>query len=240
MVGFIYKYENKVNHKVYIGQTTDLVSRKSSHRYKSTFVVNKFYNAVRKYSWDNFDFDIIAQVQEDTLEKLTETLDSLESKFITEYDSFNNGYNSTPGGHSYRGKIVSEDFREYCRNREYSEETRKKMSIAAHNKQVSEETREKCRQNALKRDFGHYTNKNLTKRKESIRKALAKPVIQLDKEGNIVHEYPTVKEAARYIAEVLAPGKTVVGMENGIHRHCTKHTKKRFYYGYEWKFLADV
>ena len=240
MVGFIYKYENKINHKVYIGQTTDLVSRKSSHRYKSSFVISKFYNAVRKYGWDNFSFDIIAQVEEDTLEKLTETLDSLESKFILEYDSFNHGYNSTPGGHSYRGKTVSEDFREYCRNRKYSEETRKKMSIAAHNKKVSDETREKCRQNALKRDFGHYKNKNQEKRNASVRRALAKPVVQIDKKGNIIKEFCTLKEAAIFIKTFLAPGKTLAGIENGVHRHCTGLIKKRLYYGFEWKFRANV
>lgn len=66
MIGYIYKYENIINHKVYIGQTTDIINRKSSHRYKAQFVKSKFYNAVRKYGWDSFKFDIIAQVEADT------------------------------------------------------------------------------------------------------------------------------------------------------------------------------
>ena len=240
MVGFIYKYENKINHKVYIGQTTDLVNRKSSHKYKSTFEKSKFYNAVRKYGWDNFDFDIIAQVEEDTLEKVTEVLDNLEIKFIEEYDSFNHGYNSTTGGHSYRGKEVSEEFREYCRNRTYSDETRQKMSVAAHNKVVSERTKVKLRESALRRNLAAYREGTTEKRNAGIRKALAKSVLQLDKKGNIVNVFPTVHEAALFVTNFLAPGKTVVGMENGIHRHCSGYTKKRFYYGFEWKFGANV
>ena len=131
MVGYIYKYENKINHKVYIGQTVDLVNRKSCHKYKATFEKNKFYNAVRKYGWDNFDFDIIAQVEVGTSQEICKVLDALEEQYIEEYDSYNSGYNSTTGGHSCRDKEMPESYIEYCRNRTYSEETRKKMSEAS-------------------------------------------------------------------------------------------------------------
>lgn len=240
MIGFIYKYENKLNHKVYIGQTTDLVNRKASHRYKSTFVQSKFYNAVRKYGWDSFDFDVIAQVEEESLEKVCDILDSLEIKFISEYDSFNNGYNSTTGGHCYRGKEVSEEYREYCRNRTYSEETRAKMSQAARNKIVSDETREKLSAHAKERNFGKYADINREKINATLRAKFSKPVLQLDKEGNIVKEFPSEKEAAIFISTYLAPGKTLIGMMNGIHKHCTGNTNKRFYYGFEWKFKTNV
>lgn len=240
MVGFIYKYENKINHKVYIGQTTDLVNRKSSHRYKSTFVKSKFYNAVRKYGWDNFDFDIIAQVEDRDLAQLTDTLDSLEQKFIEDYDSFYNGYNSTTGGHCYRGKEVSEEFIEYCKNRTYSEETREKMSIAAHNKVVSESTKEKLRQSAIRNNFSKYRELTTEKRNKGIREALGKPVLQIDKDGIIVNEFPTVKDAALFVNTFLAQDKKLSGIEHGIHRHCTNQTKKRFYYGFEWKFKPIV
>lgn len=240
MIGFIYKYENKLNHKVYIGQTTDLVNRKASHRYKSTFVQSKFYNAVRKYGWDSFDFDVIAQVEEESLEKVCDILDSLEIKFISEYDSFNNGYNSTTGGHCYRGKEVSEEYREYCRNRTYSEETRAKMSHAARNKIVSDETRKKLSAHAKERNFGKYADINREKINATLRAKFSKPVLQLDKEGNIVKEFPSEKEAAVFISTYLAPGKTLIGMMNGIHKHCTGNTNKRFYYGFEWKFKTNV
>jgi len=240
MIGFIYKYENRLNHKVYIGQTTDLVSRKASHRYNAAFTKSKFYNAVRKYGWDNFDFDVIAQVEEPTIDALTSTLDSLEIKFIDEYNSYLQGYNSTSGGHSYRGKTVSEEYREYCRNRKYSEETRAKMSKAASRKEISEVTRQKLKANAIKRNFASYRELTTEKRNAGIRKALAKPVLQLDKNGNTVNEFPTMREAAKFIATFIAIDRTVAGIEHGIHRHCLGFTKKRFYYGFEWKFKTNV
>lgn len=240
MVGFIYKYENKINHKVYIGQTTDLVSRKASHRYKSTFTKSKFYNAIRKYGWDNFDFDIIAQVEEDTLEKVTEVLDNLEVRFIEEYDSFNHGYNSTTGGHSYRGKVVSEEFKEYCRNRTYSEETRQKMSEAAHNRVVSEETKQKHRENALRRHFSDYRLLNEEKRIAALRWRRSKQVLQIDKDGKVIKVFNSLKEAASYIQSQYAPDRKVSGIEHGIERHCKNEIKKKLYYGFGWKFGAIV
>ena len=240
MVGFIYKYENRINHKVYIGQTTDLINRKSSHRYKATFVKSKFYNAVRKYGWDNFEFSILSQIEADTFEHLTSLLDKLESEYIIQYDSFNKGYNSTTGGHSYRGKEVSDEYREYCRNRVYSEETRRKMSIANSNRIVTPETKNKLKELAIKNNIVERLNCDIEKRSLSVKKALSKPVLQIDKNNTIVNEFPSIKEAACFVLTYIAPDKTFLGIEHGIHRHCTLKTKKRYYYGFEWKFKTNV
>ena len=55
----IYMHKNKINGKVYIGQTcTSLEERfgKNGIRYKgSTY----FYNAIQKYGWDNFEHIIL-------------------------------------------------------------------------------------------------------------------------------------------------------------------------------------
>lgn len=227
-----------INHKVYIGQTTDLVNRRASHRYKSTFEKNKFYNAVRKYGWEAFDFSVIAQLEANTLDELTDMLDSLEIKYIEQYNSFKKGYNSTAGGHCYRGKEVSEEFREYCRNRTYSAETRKKMGIAAKNRKVSAETRKKCSENAKRRNFGSYRELTTEKRNAGIRKALAKPILQIDREGNIINEFSSMKEAAKYIVDNIAKNRKKSGIEHGIHRHCHNLTKSDFYYGFKWEFKA--
>lgn len=240
MVGFIYKYENKINHKVYIGQTTDLVNRKASHRYKSTFTKSKFYNAVRKYGWDNFDFDVIAQVEEDTLEKVTEVLDELEINFIKKYNSFNKGYNSTSGGHSYRGKEVSEDFREYCKNRTYSDETRHKMSESRKRVKVSDETRKKLSAAAKRNNFAAYRELTTEKRIAGIKMALSKPVLQIDKDGTIVNEFSSLNDAVMFILTHLALEKTFSGIQHGVHRHCVGEIKKKYYYGFEWKFKSIV
>ena len=117
MVGYIYKYENLINHKVYIGQTIDLNARRASHVYKAKTVKNKFYNAVRKYGWEGFNYSVIAQIEAEDIKELSTLLDTLEEQYIEQYDSFHNGYNSTTGGHSCRERQVPESFIEYCKNR---------------------------------------------------------------------------------------------------------------------------
>lgn len=241
MEGFIYKYENKINHKIYIGQTTDLSNRKTSHRYKAKFVKSKFYNAVRKYGWSNFNFDIVARVEADTLEKVTELLDTLEVKYIAQYDSFKHGYNSTAGGHCYRGKEVSEEFREYCRHRTYSEETRKKMSEAAHNRKVSDETRRKLSESAKKRKFGIiYREQATEKRNAAIRKAKSKPILQLDMDGNVIQEFPRLGEAVTYIRENLCPQYTKSGIWQSLDRYLKGKSKQDNFYGFDWRLKAVV
>lgn len=100
MIG-IYKYENKINHKCYIGQSVDIERRQYNH--KSSVYNNKandynsqFHQAVRKYGFDNFDYEIIAVLSPEEYSK--ELLDQMEKFFINYYNSYTNGYNATPGG----------------------------------------------------------------------------------------------------------------------------------------------
>lgn len=55
----IYKITNKINGKVYIGQTTDSLSRrKSGHIQAATSgSKSKLYSAMRKYGVENFEFE---------------------------------------------------------------------------------------------------------------------------------------------------------------------------------------
>lgn len=236
MKGYIYRYLNTINNKLYIGQTTDIVNRKSKHKGCSRTVKNKFYNAVRKYGWNNFEFSILIEIEADTIEECSERLDFLEFIYIALYDSYNNGYNSTPGGHTPRGMKRSDSYREYCKNRTYSKETRQRMSIAAKNKVVSEETREKHRQNAIKRNFSQYAEINREKAKQALSKAKSKIVLQLDLDNNIIKEHMSAKAAAQYIREFLSPNITQYGAENAVLRHCNGKIKKDNYCGFIWKY----
>ncbi len=101
MIG-IYKYENKINHKCYIGQSVDIQQRQYNHK-SSTYnekakdYDSQFHQAVRKYGgFDNFTFEIVAELQPE--EYNYQTLNQLEKFFIEYYDSYKNGYNATPGG----------------------------------------------------------------------------------------------------------------------------------------------
>ena len=102
MIG-IYKYTNKINGKHYIGQSINLEMRRYAHKSsafneKAKDYDAQFHQAIRKYGWDNFDYEVIAELTPEEYTK--EGLDTLERYFIKYYNSFNNGYNATEGGDS--------------------------------------------------------------------------------------------------------------------------------------------
>lgn len=90
----VYKATNKVNGKCYIGQTRhSLERRKSSHLRNAKKGVNThFYNAIRKYGEENFEWEIICSTND------KKRLNELETFYITKYDSIKNGYNMVDGG----------------------------------------------------------------------------------------------------------------------------------------------
>lgn len=98
----IYKVTNKVNGKVYIGQTkTSLKDR--MWRHKGTYLHKNythlsFYKALKEYGLDSFDWEVIETVR--TIEELNER----EKYWIRQYNSFGDGgYNSTRGGNGLSG-----------------------------------------------------------------------------------------------------------------------------------------
>jgi group I intron endonuclease len=100
----IYKSTNTINGKVYIGFASDYDRRLSEHKSHSETLKYKFYNAIRKYGWDNFQWEIIYQSTDQEY-----TLKIMEPYFINEYDSYYKGYNSTKGGEGNLGLIHSEE-----------------------------------------------------------------------------------------------------------------------------------
>lgn len=108
----VYIHTNKIDGKKYVGQT--VYGNNPNKRWKngkgykgSTY----FYNAIKKYGWDNFEHEIVAsnltKKEADTFERLL--IDKLD------LTNMENGYNLETGGSFYK-KI--------------SEETKKKISLA--------------------------------------------------------------------------------------------------------------
>ena len=91
----IYKVTNLLNNKIYVGQThKTLEYRKQQHlntakRGKGS----RFHEALRKYGFENFKFEIL----EDNIETI-EDLNNRERYWISYYNSYMHGYNSTKGG----------------------------------------------------------------------------------------------------------------------------------------------
>lgn len=92
----IYKIENIINHKVYIGQSTNIQKRWIRHK-STAFNVddhsyeNPLYRAMRKYGIENFNFSVLEECS-------CEELNQRERFWIKKYNSFFEGYNLTFGG----------------------------------------------------------------------------------------------------------------------------------------------
>lgn len=95
IMGYIYKIENTINNKVYIGQTVKTLSKRfSQHRNnydKPYFSQLSLYQAFKKYGIENFIFLEIEEIE-------NSQLDIREKYWIEYYNSFKDGYNSTLGG----------------------------------------------------------------------------------------------------------------------------------------------
>lgn len=95
MIGYIYCHRNKINNKVYIGQTKNLPKvrwGKDGSNYKKQIY---FYRDIIKYGWDNFEHNILETVKcDDPL--LTTKLNKLEIYYIRKYESMipSKGYNT--------------------------------------------------------------------------------------------------------------------------------------------------
>lgn len=106
--GIIYKIENKVNGKVYIGQTIQkggFDARYGKKWWENTHN-SHLKRAVEKHGVDNFE---VTKVLKKCYKE--STLNKSEADFIKQYDSTNpkKGYNKTTGGDNYK---LSEDTKE--------------------------------------------------------------------------------------------------------------------------------
>jgi group I intron endonuclease len=167
----IYLLTNKINGKVYIGQTwLSLKERagKEGHHYKECIYL---YNAIEKYGWSNFEYKILA------IEFSQTNANDTEDFFIEEYNSRNTnlGYNIRGGGSTGR----------------LSEETKQKLSIlnSGENnyffgKTHSEEAKQAISENTKNNhENGLYANKNEKQKKFTDDEE--KEIISLYVQGNI-------------------------------------------------------
>jgi group I intron endonuclease len=105
--GKIYKITNKENGLIYIGCTVNSLSHRfNQHLYRcfKTDYKSKLYNSMKKYGQDNFTIELL---EECDLSIIYET----EKKYIEQYDSYNNGLNSTFGGEGCLGYVHSPEMR---------------------------------------------------------------------------------------------------------------------------------
>lgn len=158
IVRYVYLITNKVNGKVYVGQTKDFTQRKAGHLYGARKGYPQLiYRSIRKHGEENFSFEILEEC--DDL-----VIDEREQRWIAHYDSFNSdkGYNLTHGGGGRQGYVASEQTRIRLRNAwakrritGVSDETKRKMSKALTGRRISQTTRDKIRATRLGQTLSH-------------------------------------------------------------------------------------
>jgi group I intron endonuclease len=155
----VYKAENLINKKVYIGRTVCPIEDRQWGHVNAAKKNSKtvFHNAIRKHGADNFQFSVLCQC--DSYEEMNEK----EKYFISLLDSqIPNGYNMTPGGDGlpkgWKSPMKGIHF--------LSDEAKEKISKSLMGKKQSEETRKK-RSESLKQAYREGRriswNKGLTK-----------------------------------------------------------------------------
>ena len=140
---YIYKFENKINGKVYIGRTDDFNRRLIEHR--ASVKSGKGYtlhDAIRKYGWENFEYGVIDQAE--TLQDVV----AKELEYIVKYNSVRTGYNSTletnTGGNTWAGRQDTPEYLEFVdRMSKINNEGR--MHGKVHNDDSIEKMKEKAK-----------------------------------------------------------------------------------------------
>ena len=139
----VYVHINKINHKLYFGQTCcQNVNQRYRHG-KGYIKSPHFYSAIQKYGWDAFEHIIII----DNLTK--EEANVVEFELIKKYKTTNKnfGYNILKGGDN---RELSEETKEKIRitkignknpmyNHNFSEEHRERLSTSLKGRRQSEE-----------------------------------------------------------------------------------------------------
>jgi group I intron endonuclease len=221
LTGYIYVIRNKINGKLYVGQTTKNLSIRFQSHWKESKRTDKPQRAVckalRKYGFESFEIRPIDIVKCETPKQLKEELDLKEIHFIKIYDTMNRkvGYNLTLGGGGPLGHIVSEDVRKRTSNTmkgvKKSEEMRKKLSQYHTGLSLTEEAKEKIRASRLK-------GKNNPR---------SKMVAQYSMDNELIAIHESMSDAARAVG----------GRHSTISDCCRGHTKSSK--GFKWKYYSE-
>jgi len=218
----IYKVTNKINKKIYIGQTIRSMTERKYGHIKSVRMgsTSLFHNSIRKYGIDNFTWEVIDTAH--CIEKLNE----LEISYIAKFNCFidfqnSNGYNMNTGGGNYitshltkqklsiinTGKILSTETKEKISKgnlgKSVTESFRKTMSELNKGRVASLETREKISKSLQGKPGRNTGNTHTQETKEKISNTKkgtvswnASPVIQLTMDGEFVREWRSAAFAA--------------------------------------------
>ena len=205
-MGYIYLITNKINNKKYVGKTIHSIEKRWKEHIrdskKEKCEIRPLYRAIRKYGAENFSIKEIDTGQ-------GEELSSKEQYWIQHYNTYEDGYNATLGGD---GKILL-DYNEIIR-----------AYLTMHNATEVARTLN-CSTDSVYKIL-KINDIPITSSADVITKKYAREIVQYDKKGNFVKEYPSAMEAARQM-----------GSENYMPNisRCA-NGKRKTANGYIWKW----
>ena len=247
MIG-IYKITNKINGKIYVGQSVNIAERWKQHEYKAFNSKELAYNsaihqAYRKYGIENFVCEVIEQCR-------PEELDEREIYWIQELNSLvPNGYNILSGGQKFRVQPKSC----YCKKcgKEISRDGKSGLCLSCVQLTcdiTKEELYEKLVQyqgnftqvgklfglsdNAIRKrckkfELPYHSSDYKPKKEEKAKVVQEKPVAKIDKAtGEILETFESIAAAARDLG---------IPKGNHITEACRGTIKSA--YGFYWKYL---
>jgi group I intron endonuclease len=184
----IYKATNKINNHVYIGKSIrSLHERKREHLQYANKRQNNiyFYNALKKYGEENFEWEILTETNDKN------KLNLIEKFYIAGYKKITKLYNQKEGGDggTYKGRPISEERRKKIskslmgnipwnkgkkmkgvspnKGKKHTQEMKDKISKTLKEYFLIEENRNKLRMNSLGKK---QTKENIKKRIESMQR----------------------------------------------------------------------
>lgn len=212
----VYKYTNIINGKIYIGQTMDtLEMRAGANGYKYRKCPH-FYNAIKKYGWENFISEILA----DNLTR--EQANELEIEYIEKFNSQNPevGYNISDGGNT--NSVLRKKIYQYSLDGEYIREWESLSdAIRFYGQSIAPATR--------MRSAGYQWNYEKVDKMTSNHNpntGISKKVYQYSLDGDFIAEYSSISEAAK------------VNNKLNSFKHISQccNNKRRSAIGFRWSF----
>lgn len=260
-MAYIYKITNIINNKMYIGKTTSTIEKRwKEHQYDSknpTRNHRHLYRAMNLYGINNFQIDLIEEVKE------VSQLELREQYWIAFYDTYHSGYNETQGGD---GKLRI-DYEQVCnlflkeksckkvaeilhidvghvssilKNCNINVRAYKKECLIKekqHQKELSKQQKKEKTKEKKKKEKKKDNQQSNLKSIEIMRKVNSESIGLLDKSGNVIKIFDSIKSASEWCIEQgytngsTEPRNVRIGISKCIHNK--QHTA----YGFQWKLI---
>jgi group I intron endonuclease len=218
-MGHIYEIKNRINGKIYIGQTIRPIHKRlEEHRTGKSKGCRAIYNAIQKYGWENFEKDYYECPDED--------LNTDEDLLVSEMGTLSpDGYNLIGGGgnNGKRSEETKQKNREALLGKPKSKEHIQKNREAQLGKKESEETKQKKRE-------ANRGEKNPMYGRKREDNPWSKIVYQYDLDGIFINSFASSGEAARYLKK-----------DSSHIRECARgNTRRKNAYGFKWSYTLNI